>query len=70
MPVASIALSRMSRSEYGLRNANAYYKGKAFEYFDFRRWADGYEGLPPLVRFRNEIKRIVEKTKEYCFSVA
>ena len=56
--------------ETDLQNANTYYKGKAFEYFDFRRWARGYEGLPPLARFRDEIKRIVEKTKEYCFSVA
>lgn len=56
--------------ETDLRNANSYYKGKAFEYFDFRRWAHGYEGLPPVARFRDEIKRIVEKTKEYCFSVA
>jgi hypothetical protein len=56
--------------EVDLQKANAYYKGKAFEYFDFRRWAGGYEGLPPLARFRSEIEEIVAKTKNYVFSVA
>lgn len=56
--------------EIDLQSANSYYKGKAFEYFDFTRWAHGYEDLPPFARFRDETKRIVEKTKEYCFSVA
>lgn len=56
--------------ESDLESANSYYKGKAFEYFDFRRWARGYPDLPPFARFRDEAKRVVEKTKEYCFSVA
>jgi hypothetical protein len=56
--------------ENDLHQANLYYKGKAFEYFDFGRWAHGYDGLPPLARFRDEIKRIADKTKAYCFSVA
>lgn len=56
--------------ETDLARANAYYKGKSFEYFDFRRWAHGYEGLPPLGRFRDEIGKIVDKTKDYCFSVS
>ena len=56
--------------EEDLTNANLYYKGKAFEYFDFSRWAHGYENLPPLGRFKNETQRIIEKTKKYCFLVS
>lgn len=56
--------------ESDLQWANSYYKGKAFEYFDFRRWARGYRDLPPLARFRDATKKVVEKTKEYCFSIA
>jgi hypothetical protein len=56
--------------ESDLQSANSYYKGKAFEYFDFRRWAHGYPDLPPFARFRDDIRRIVEKTKGYCFSVS
>jgi hypothetical protein len=56
--------------EADLASANSYYKGKAFEYFDFRRWAHGYEGLPPLGRFRDEVRGIVDKTKKFCFDVS
>ena len=56
--------------EADVASANSYYKGKAFEYFDFRRWAHGYQGLPPLPRFRDEIRKIVEKTKKFCFDVS
>jgi hypothetical protein len=56
--------------EADLASANSYYKGKAFEYFDFRRWARGYQGLPPLPRFRDEVRKIVEKTKKFCFDVS
>ena len=56
--------------EADLTNANSYYQGKAFEYFDFSRWAHGYEDLPPLDRFKEEIQNIIEKTKKYCFSVS
>jgi hypothetical protein len=56
--------------ETDLRKANTYYKDKAFEYFDFRRWAHAYEGLPQFERFRDETKKIVDGTKEYCFSVS
>jgi hypothetical protein len=56
--------------EADLASVNSYYKGKAFEYFDFRRWAKGYEGLPPLDRFRDEVKKIVDKTKKFCFDVS
>jgi hypothetical protein len=31
-----------------LQSANSYYKGKAFEYFDFRRWAHGYQDFATL----------------------
>jgi hypothetical protein len=56
--------------EADLASANSYYKGKAFEYFDFRRWAHGYQGLPPLDTFQEEVRRIVEKTKKFCFDVS
>jgi hypothetical protein len=52
-----------------LKDANAYYKGKAFEYFDFRKWAHGYIGLPPLNRFRSETQQVTSKVKAYCLSV-
>lgn len=56
--------------EADLASVNSYYKGKAFEYFDFRRWAHGYQGLPPLDTFREEVGKIVEKTKKFCFDVS
>jgi hypothetical protein len=56
--------------ERDLKNANAYYKAKAFEYFDFSRWAHNYEDLPPFARFRDEVERIVEETKKYCVAVS
>jgi hypothetical protein len=53
-----------------LAAAKSYYHGKAFEYFDFRRWADGYQGLPELVRYRSEVERIVTVTKSHVVSVS
>lgn len=61
--------AREPHFESDLCDANQYYKGKAFEYFDFRRWAHGYEDLPPLSRFKVQTREIVEKTKQYCFSL-
>lgn len=56
--------------EIDLQSVNSFYRSKVFEYFDFRQWAHGYEGLPPLGRLRDETTRIVERIKYYCFSVA
>lgn len=56
--------------ETDLASANRYYKDKVFEYFDFGRWAQNYEELPPFERFRDEVKGIVQKTKEPCFAVS
>jgi hypothetical protein len=56
--------------EADLARANTYYKDKVFEYFDFDRWAHNYRDLPPLERFRDEVKRILEETKKYCFAVS
>lgn len=56
--------------EADLTSANAYYRSKVFEYFDFGRWVKRYKNLPPLERFRDEVKQIVEKTKEHCFAVS
>lgn len=61
---------RTSEFEADLVNANHYYKGKAFEYFDFRRWAHGFEGLPPFERFRDQVNDLVVRTKKYCFAVS
>jgi len=57
-------------AEADLAKANAYYKGKAFEYFDFSRWANKYEGLPPLDRLRELTTLVVSKLKPYCISLA
>ncbi|RME99350.1 MAG: hypothetical protein D6772_07865 [Bacteroidetes bacterium] len=53
-----------------LSMANSYYKGKAFEYFDFSRWAHGYEDLPLLERFKDDTNEIITKAKRYWFSVS
>ncbi len=59
-------------SEIGsvLALANPYYKGKAFEYFDFRRWAHGYEDLPSLDRIGDSTAMLIEKLKPYCIREA
>jgi hypothetical protein len=62
--------SRPPEFEDHVASANRYYKGKAFEYFDFRRWAHGYEDLPPFERFRDEVNDVVVQTKKYCFAVS
>jgi len=59
-----------STAEADVASANAYYKGKAFEYFDFSRWANRYEGLPPLERLRELTTLVVGKLKSYCISLA
>ncbi|MBS9405656.1 hypothetical protein KG088_18890 [Halomonas sp. TRM85114] len=51
-------------------SANKYYKGKTFEYFDFRRWAHGYEDLPPFECFRDEVNKVVVQIKKHCFAVS
>lgn len=56
--------------EGDLAGANNYYKGKAFEYFDFSRWAHSYEDLPPFERFRDEANDVVVQTTKYCFAVS
>ena len=68
--LSEVVGTRATYFEADLANANSYYKGKAFEHFDFRRWAENYEGLPPLRRFRDEVKSIVDLTKKFCFDVS
>lgn len=55
--------------EADLKDANHYYKGKAFEYFDFTKWAHGYKGLPELGRFKGACSALVPAVKDHCFSV-
>ena len=50
--------------------ANTYYKGKAFEYFDFSRWMHGYEGLPELDQLADSTAMLIEKLKPYCIREA
>ena len=59
-----------SEIESVLALVNPYYKGKAFEYFDFSRWAHGYEGLPSLDRLRDLTAMLIEKLKPYCINLA
>lgn len=56
--------------EADLTDANDYYNGKAFEYFDFRKWAHGYEGLPPLSRLQESTEHLIAVLKPYCISEA
>jgi hypothetical protein len=49
-----------------LAQANSYYAGKAFEYFDFRRWARKYDALPPLDRLEATTVTLIESLKPYC----
>ncbi len=53
-----------------LAQANQYYKNKAFEYFDFKRWAHSYEGLPPLDQLGDSIAALIEQLKPYCIREA
>ena len=55
-------------SEIGsvLALANPYYKGKALEYFDFGRWADGYMRLPSLDQLGDSTAMLIEHLKPYC----
>jgi hypothetical protein len=53
-----------------LAQANSYYHEKAFEYFDFRRWARKYQELPSLHRVESAAATLVASLKPYCLSVA
>jgi len=68
--LSEVVIETSSNFSSDLSKANSYYKGKAFEYFDFSRWAHGYKDLPPFERFRDDIKSVVEETKRHCFSVS
>lgn len=49
---------------------NPYYKGKAFEYFDFERWAHGYEDLPSLHLLGDSTAMLIEQLRPYCIRLA
>ncbi len=59
-------------SEIGsvLALANPYYKGKAFEYFDFSRWVHGYVRLPSLDRLGDSTAMLIAHLKPYCIREA
>ncbi|MBW3661415.1 MAG: hypothetical protein KY397_07275 [Gemmatimonadetes bacterium] len=52
-----------------LQAANNYYgtRKKAFEYFNFEKWARGYKDLPPLDRLEAIAEQLVGTLKPYCF---
>ena len=48
--------------------ANQYYAppAKAFEYFDFRRWANNYPDLPSLDRFGSDVTSLIHDLGRWC----
>ncbi len=68
--LSEVVSSLPAEIESDIALANSYYKGKAFEYFDSRRWAHGYEELPPLDRIGHSTAALVETLKPYCIRVA
>lgn len=56
--------------ENHLAMVNSYYDDKAFEYFDFTRWANGYSGLPPLDIIDGYATDLIAGIKPYCLKVS
>ncbi len=51
-----------------LVRANEYYAGKAFEYFQFRRFAARYHGLPEGRLLDRLSARLVNRLEHFCLS--
>ena len=53
-----------------LAQVNQYYKNKAFEYFNFKRWVHSYEGLPSLDQLADCTATLIERLKPWCIREA